>query len=286
MTHRLVKTYGGEASQYTAESRNYTREFTLTADFVLDRQQIFAITGVPHRWDPWGPDDLGALCVGVDIDDERENELIYRIVATYTSAWGRDEDPQDQSDDPLLRRTKWRYASVPAKRTQHKDLRGNDYETAAGEPFRTPPQVNYSTTRYTIVRPEATFDSDLADAHASVVNTQPWYSKPPGTVLMESIQAEEQWEGDGSGAINYWTVTYVVHVDPRFWQPVEVQNKGSFYFDGGFPAGTKTFPMDGGQRTGEHVWLKADGDLLPDADPRIYLDFFPYNEADLNVFNL
>ncbi len=293
MTTTLVTDYAGESSQYIGNTRNHTRKHTLTSDVVLTRPEIFLVTGVPHRWDPWGPDDLGALCTSVDVDDDSDNELVYRLTANYTSDFGGNNDPTQQDDNPLLRPTKWRYTSVRNHRTHHKDRRGNAYKNSAGQPFRSPPQVNYSTSRYTVVRAEATFNATLADNYASVVNTVAWYGKAPGTVLMESISAEEMWDGDASAVINYWLVTYVLHVDRNGWQPVEVVSKGTFYYDGGFgAAGTKKHTPNG-----EEVFLTVsdpkvatDGDKIPDADVEAgnidYVKFWPYDEKDITIFAL
>lgn len=282
--------YAGESSDYrstfTDVTRNYIRKGTVTSDVVMNREQIFLVTGVPHRGDPWGPDDLGAWCNGIAIDDDADNQLIYRWTATYTNDWGK-EDPDDQQNDPRLRRTKWRYTSQAAQRTQAKDAKGKAYQTTAGEPFRTPPVIRYATGRYTVTRPEATFSSDIADSFAMTVNTAPWYGKPANTVLLEGIQADDHYDGDAGGKIYYWLVTYTLHVDRHGWNNVEVANKGSYYFDGaGFPVGNKTFPKQNGVASGEIVWLSGVGGLLADNAARTYIEFDPYDEADINFFNL
>jgi hypothetical protein len=278
--------YAGETSDYSGDLSSNTRTYRLNKTAIttasVAREQILTHIECPKKWDPWGPDDLGALCIRLSVTQDPENELIWRIAAEYTNDFG-DEDPTQQHEDPLQRPTRWRYSSIRQTFTFHKDLNDKPFENAAAQPFRSPPAIVYSTSRYTITRPEATFSGTDAEEYSNTVNSAEWRGRAVGTVLLESITAEEKWEGTPGEVKRYFLVTYTIHVNKRGWQPIEVANRGTFYYVGGIAAGKSPTPAPDGRE----VWLDDTGDRVPNgSNLRFYRNFDVYEEKDLTVFQL
>ncbi len=263
--------------------REYDRKFvawcygTTSELAALTTVHIAMAYGCPRRFDPYGPADLGSRCVQLKIDKVTgSGGSQWEIAAHYSTKFGN-EDPDETEENPLLRPAKWRYSSQRATRTQERDAAGNVYENAAGKPFESPPVLNYATARYTITRNEATFNSLAAQNYANHVSSATWYGFAVGTVLCESIDAEEMREGE----YHYYAVTYVVDVDTKYgWQPVEVANKGYQYYHGGEFLETPT---------GHLEWLNSAGDLWVagvDSEDEKFIDRYPYFTANLNDLSL
>lgn len=270
MSITVRPTYAGRSGGHSLPNeRKYTRLGTVTTTSIETEPAIILALGVPRVGDPFGPSDLGALCTNVAVEMDRDSELVWNVRAEYSTFHG---DEQQQNEEPLLRPTIWRYTSVRGTRTQAKDAQDQAYENTHGDPLGSPPEMVYSTARYTITRNEPSFDSDDADDYANTVNDTPWYGKAAGKVLCEGIQAEEQWEGNH----HFYVVVYTIHVDKKKWQPVEVANQGYKY---GTPEEEST----------TLVWLNAAGGKWvggtdPEADK--YVEFNPWETKNLNDLSL
>lgn len=230
----------------------------------------------PRRFDPWGPADLGSLCIKLDVAREPgSGGKLWNITAHYSTQFGDRAAENQAEDNPLLRPAKWRYASQRQQRTLPFDSQGTPWQNAAEDPFQSPPKMSYTTSRYTITRNEATFLSTLADTYANCVNSDTWYGYGAGAVLCESIDAEEVYEGE----YHYFAVTYVIHVDAVWgWQPIYVENKGYRYKDGGEYTNTNNL-----------VWLNDAGGLWEsgtDDEAEKYLERYPWFTAALSNLNL
>jgi len=247
MTATFRWDYAGIAGKASVPNeRKYTRKGTVTTDMAYTLPDVALVAGVPHKFDPFGPEDLGALCIGADISQDPVNQLIWRVSAEYSTMEAGDP-AQNNQENPILRPAIWKYQSVRATRAQATDRDGAVFQNTAGDPFNDPPEVVFSTARYTITKNYATFSGSTADNFANTLNNATWYGKAARTVLCEGITADEMWEGEH----HFYTVTTTLHVDRNGWQPVKVQNVGYRVIS----TGTTFVEM------GALVWLRADGGL-------------------------
>lgn len=260
--------YSRKGQHHRTNHRDYTRVYVATvptADQPATEVDVLLATGCPKIFDVYGPQDLGAKCVDVSVEEDEGTNAVWTVTAEYTTDYGKEDQ---QNDNPLLRPAIWRYESVRGTRTEDQDKQGNAYETPAGEPYKTPPANIYSTSRYTITRNEATFASDTADYYAATVNDADWYGKAAGTVLLEGISADEQYEGE----YHFFQVVYTIHVDRNGWSPVSVGSKGHKYLSGGNTLTSNTL-----------IWVALDG--TKSSSP-VYQSFYPYDERDFSALQL
>ena len=273
MAITITSDYAGRSGTSTSKTTEYERRLTAVSDTIVAFADIAAAPACPKYMSVYGPEDLGARCVKLQIDEDANNELVYRIKANYSTDYGDPE--QEEEENPLLRPAIWRYNTERGTKTLPHDRKGNYYETTAGEPFQSPPPIVYSTARYTITRNQSYFSSADADNWANTVNADTWYGKLPGTVLCEGIDADEKYEGK----YHFFVVTFKLHVDRNNWSPVQVANRGSSYF-----------AADGITRitTQTPVYLTAAGKLWTILDPLSdkYRDYYPYDEIPFSQFQL
>ena len=88
-------------------------------------------------------------------------------------------------------------------------------------------------------------------------------------------------------------VTYTFHFrkpdknvsDANTWQ-LRLRDKGPYYFDGGFPGGTKILNTIDGVVTTIHLDLDGNGDKNADGAAPNYLDFRKRRATNFNNFGL
>jgi hypothetical protein len=261
---------GGKA-KVTGE-REYDRYFlglVPLADQPTNEVAISVATGCPRRYDPLGPQDPGAKLT--DLDTKESSESLWKIAAHYTVKYGN--EAEQNQPNPLLRPAKWHYETQKGTRTRLRDIFGNPYETTLHEPFQTPPETPYGTSRWTVTRNVSGFNSNVTDSYAWTVNSTSWKGRSANKVLCEGITADEQWEND----YHFWTLTYIFHVDRNGWQPVEVGNCGYRYLD---DSGVE-------QKSETLVYLNtANNKKWTDTDPvaNKYLLRYPFDRRNFGLF--
>ncbi len=278
MTIIIKPVYASQSASHTLDNFAYVNEYmrqfvaitSLPPNQSYEDTEILAATGVPRRFDPFGPDDLGALCVSVTAKHAADTDTVWNIEAKYKT---QSASPGDQKENPLERPTKWRYSSVRGTRTVDKDRDGKPFLNTAGGMFRDAPEIIYSTSRYTVTRNQLGFRAEVADTVSNTVNITPWFGKSPGTVLCEGIQGDEQYEGE----YHFWTVTFVFHWDRYGWRPTEVLNMGRRQLL--VANGDEDEPTSAsGVYDGTFVKLAEDGTALGPQDEPWYEKFNLYDE--------
>jgi len=262
---------GGKA-QATGE-REYTRYFQAVVpdeDLPVTEVDISLATGCPRRYDPVGPQDQGARLTELEVVESGSVNL-WKITARYTTQYG--DEAVNNEPNPLLRPAVWSYQSVKTTRVDGYDCAGNAYQTAAGEPFASPPVTPYAVSRWTVQRNLSWWNDTVTESYLYTVNDDAWKGKDKYAVLCDGVTAQEQWEND----FHFWTLTYTFLVDSRrLWQPVYIPNKGYRYLDD-----------YGAEQTSDTlVWLNADGKKWTAGDPveEGYLEYYPFNEAGFSAF--
>jgi len=219
-------------------------------------------TGIPHKGDTYytaSENDPGALCQDVAPTQNPENEMVWEVVATYSSQSG---DPAKNDPNPMVHPPDVHWGSWAETRSLYKDFNGKKFVTSAGQPIDPPVERRFKYPALTVVRNEQTFPVGLVQSYWDVTNSDVFNGWAPDEVKVEDIRgASEYAEGQG-----YFRVTYELLFRQGGWRHYQI-DAGSYYLeDDGAGKNVRKIPKDDGIAHTNTIPLDGSGGKLSQAD--------------------
>lgn len=201
----------------TSTHRNYLRRFRVMVNSPLAGPVTVCFAGdIPRPFSPYSTDgesDLLALCIGIDANQEHDNDWQSWIVNCkystdvpltgpydFLSPDGQGGDQNNPEHEPPEISWDWEIE----QRALAKDLDGKPIVNSATQTF-TPAvtfEIGHAILNYT--RNEVFFDAKRANKFCYVTNSDVFLGCPPGTVLCYPPRASRVFKGK----MNYWKVHY------------------------------------------------------------------------------
>lgn len=259
--------------------RYYTRKFLVTATQPIGpataRQalQTYQNVGIGAYYKtPLESDEFAWV---TSIAEEMQNKDSYSYILTV------EYGPFDPRivENPLNRPLDISWDGEVYQEYYDVDVEGNNVVNSAGDPFDPPAQRDRSRSTMTIVRNEASFDQNTADALADCVNSDIFMGAQPGNAKVMPISAKCVFDPIAG---LYWTVTYKFAFNKNGWQ-ASILDAGLRQID---PSTQKLAQIlvEGTPAT-TPVPLSNGVVLAQNAEP-VYLSFSPYSPIDFaTTFN-
>ncbi len=218
--------------------------------------------------------DPSSICVGIDVSRDPVSEKNLRVKAKFSN-----EEPELEVN-PLLRPAVWRPYYETIDWYFPKDQRGQWYRNTAGDWLETPPPTKLTVMGFRITRNEASYNVFALASWMESVNTDTWYSCPPGYVRLKTIEPGDQQRAAG---INYSPITYNVQIHPFAWHPWYTPAMGRRYKDS---SGELRLPAEDGVFQDQPILLDASGDKLATGATPYLQAFYPLKERAFLPLNL
>jgi hypothetical protein len=293
-----------------ANIRQYRRVFRVQTDSMLDGpEDVIATIGLPKRYAPYiqpnGTVDRGSRAIKANAKIDQDDPFTWIVEFDYSTIRlgprsrhttelekPKMADAQGDKTSPLDRPTVIRYATLKGTRVADEDANLVAITNTAGQNI-TGLTVDESTVQVTMVRNEAFANFPLYVQYRDAVNSDPFFGAVPLTGKVESISADEQFEGadPNNPGFLYWTITYVFHfVSLVPWRPngwrKHVLMQGYMERDPNDATRLRNVYDSRGRPISGPVLLDANGRYQPDPTKAIWQDFQVYPELPFSVFNL
>jgi hypothetical protein len=289
---------GKSGGQGEGGRNHFTTHYIVKMDSkTATRTQVLGCGLVPVYGSP-NAECLTAICIKVDATRHKGAPEFWDVVAEFDTQPISGHDPVDDQKQPDLRRAKWSARFIPIPMTRWHDLSGVLMADKAGTLFDPPPDIPIYVDQITVFRYESTCNRATHRTFMNAANSTTWNGAAAGTVLICSIDAQEEYiQG------TYWFgITYEILYKPRFtltmpknttatiggWRPEYILNAGPKVLG----ADGKPIVPQGGYYDGRPILLDDSGkELARDAngaytaDPT-YLSFNTKNQIAYSSLNL
>jgi hypothetical protein len=269
-------------------SSGVLRYFTLVApDVGYTTVQALSAAGLPLMNDPH-PQNSSLRVRNRDVS--QDGPISFSATISYEA---QVNDPNDPSQNPLLRPAVIRFSSVTQEVEIDEDVNGDPIETVNGEPIVGVTRP-FTDLVVTVQRNLPTFNPLSISTYMNKINSATWYGLPAGTVRITDIQAGNVFSED----FEYWDVSISFQVRRGFGSVTDAKawwhrtaHQGYIIDDGaGARAIAKADAADDFTANGETVAQPVMLDLTTGerlaAGTGAYIEFQVLEEIDFNGLNL
>jgi hypothetical protein len=273
-THEYVEIYRIECDQQMAKAEVIAQALSGAPDPLPDLYQNHSEFGVT---------DASSYVQSVDLAQEEGHQCIWKATVNY-GPMPPGSSPGDNVATPTLRPTRWRVEWLDQQGILVKDRLGNPIVNSVGDEFDIPldePELfmvlvaekNYLTLQEII---------DLGIQYHGTVNSAIFRGGAVRTVKFLPIQSSDIQHESG---ISFYTAALRFAYNPKTWDR-EVLNRGWRFRQAAAGPIQKIIDPVTKLPPSQPLNLAADGTLIPDGDPAVYLKFEANVLADYNAIPL
>lgn len=284
--------------QFYVQQKDYREQYYVIAENLTKTEDdIIATAGLPVL----GGIYSSAFCTNLTAEEVMRVHhpntgvltMLWMVNAEFTSHL--DSDQAGNSSDPTDMRPKRRWRSEKEEEVLEKDaITGEPIVTTAGEPIHIKHTVYYIFLE--ISRYESyPFDPDIINAFVGRANSSSFYGAPTGTVIMDSIESEEEVVNGSVFCHNTYVAKFKMRDDPdspgNFLSDsfkARPLNNGYLYYPPTelLAATPKTAIKLDKNGQPKRINLDANGfELAATSDP-VYLEFNEVSKIDFSALNL
>jgi hypothetical protein len=269
-------------------SSGLSRFFSLVAPGVgYTTVQALSAAGLPLMNDPH-PQNSSLRVRNRDVS--QDGPISFSATISYEA---QINDPNDPSQNPLLRPAVIRFSAVTQEVEIDEDINGDPIETVNGEPIVGVTRP-FTDLVVTVQRNLPTFNPLSISTYMNKINSATWYGLPAGTVRITDIQAGNVFSED----FEYWDVSISFQIRRGFGSVTDAKawwhrtaHQGYIIDDGaGVRAIAKADAADDFTANGETVAQPVMLDLTTGerlaAGTGAYIEFQVLDEIDFNGLNL
>ena len=191
-----------------------------------DESTIYNATasGIPAQYDTYAGDD-DAHCTGLDlehVENTAGGKAIWHATATYKTRDDR-STPGTNISYPLSRPATYTWTHQKYDKVRAYDIEGNAFKNSAGDPLESPPVFEITYPILIVEKNESSFDYGKAYYYSNKINSNTFYTAPPGYCKCEGISGQGPYYESSQ---TFWRVSYEFHFNPYGWDPVEILDAG------------------------------------------------------------
>jgi hypothetical protein len=269
-------------------TRTYTDIYRVRTDDVLDGPLVAVnAVGIPRFGDPYidsaGNFDHGVRCKKISVAPDQEDPQQWLVTVEHGSDQPGEtkRDPNQMTENPLLRLAEVSVSSESTKRPLEVDLDGEALLNSAFDPFDPPYEDDDFRQVYQVTKNMSSFNDLESFEYLGAINSDTFLGSGPGTWRMRDYSGQSSFEND----VYYWKVTLKLERSKKPFA-VKLLDAGYQGFVGGLTPGQgfkRVVLLDpNGQAYTQPVLLDGNGSALDPnkvatgETPPVYLPFNIY----------